>query len=70
MNNLLNFKRASWHGHVAIKEIDFDENLNEDSEQLKNFKEEVLNLRKTRHSNLILLYGVCLKPPKCAIVMR
>jgi kinase suppressor of Ras 2 len=61
--------KASWHGLVAIKEIDFDENLNEDSEQLKSFKEEVLNLRKTRHSNLILLYGVCLQPPKCAIVM-
>ena len=39
--------KAYWHGPIAIKEIDFDSNLNENSEQLKNFKEEVLNLKKT-----------------------
>ena len=58
------------HGPIAIKEIDFDESLTDDSDQLKNFKDEVFNLRKTRHANLILFVGACVKPPKCAIVMR
>jgi kinase suppressor of Ras 2 len=61
--------KAYWHGPIAIKEIDFDSNLNEHSEQLKSFKEEVLNLKKTRHANLILFICACMKPPKCAIVM-
>ena len=61
--------RAYWHGPHAIKEIDFDENLTESSEELRSFKEEVLNLRKTRHTNLILFVGACMKPPKCAILM-
>ncbi len=70
MTNLYScLSRAYWHGSIAIKEIDFDENLSEDSDELKKFKDEVLNLRKTRHSNLILFYGACLKPSKCAIVM-
>ena len=44
-----------------------------DSAELAEFKEEVLNLRKTRHSNLILFRGVCMQqstsPMRCAIVM-
>ena len=63
------FKRAQWHGPHAVKEIDFEENLTEDSKELNNFKQEVLNLKKTRHANLILFVGACMKPPKCAIVM-
>lgn len=61
--------RAYWHGLIAIKEIDYNQIFNENSDELKNFKEEVLNLRKTRHSNLILFIGACINPPKCAIVM-
>ncbi|CAF0811692.1 unnamed protein product [Brachionus calyciflorus] len=61
--------KAYWHGEIACKEFTFNENINEDSEELVNFKEEVLNLRKTRHSNLILFIGAYVKPPKCAIVM-
>lgn len=59
--------KGYWHGDVAVKEI--ETNADEDSAEMKNFKEEVFNLRKTRHNNLILFIGACLKPPKCAIVM-
>lgn len=59
--------KAYWHGDVAVKEI--ETNVSEDSAEMKSFKEEVFNLRKTRHNNLILFIGACLKPPKCAIVM-
>ncbi len=64
-----NINRAQWHGPHAVKEIDFDENLTADSRELNNFKQELLNLKKTRHANLILFVGACVEPPKCAIVM-
>ncbi|RNA11580.1 Kinase suppressor of Ras 2, partial [Brachionus plicatilis] len=61
--------KAYWHGEIASKEVTFNQNISEDSEELVQFKEEVSNLRKTRHSNLILFIGAYIKPPKCAIVM-
>ena len=61
--------KAYWHGQIAIKEIEFEECLSEDVSEIKSFNEEVSNLRKTRHNNLILYYGACIKPNKCAIVM-
>ena len=62
--------RGHWHGPHAIKEIDLDDNLfTDNSEQLRTIKEEISNLRKTRHANLILFVGACVKPPICAIVM-
>jgi serine/threonine protein kinase len=38
------------------------------AEQMRNFKEEIFNLKKTRHANLILFVGACMQPNKCAIV--
>ncbi len=60
---------ASWHGQHAIKEIEFDERFSKDESVMRNINEEVANLRKTRHSNLILYVGACIQPNKCAIVM-
>lgn len=61
--------KAYWHGEIACKEVTFNENITEESEELMHFREEVSNLRRTRHSNLILFIGAYIKPPKCAIVM-
>lgn len=60
--------KGKWHGEVAIKALDIDEDLDED-EQLRAFKLEVSTLRKTRHDNLVLFQGACMKPPRLAIVM-
>jgi serine/threonine protein kinase len=64
-------KRGNWHGTHAIKEIKFDveaSDAQDYAEKMRNFKEELLNLRKTRHANLILFVGACMQPDKCAIV--
>lgn len=36
--------------------------------QLQAFKLEVATLKKTRHENLVLFMGACMRPPKLAIV--
>jgi hypothetical protein len=36
--------------------------------QLQAFKVEVAQLKKTRHENLVLFMGACMRPPKLAIV--
>ncbi|CAG4959242.1 unnamed protein product [Parnassius apollo] len=36
--------------------------------QLDTFKHEVATFRKTRHENLVLFMGACMKPPRLAIV--
>jgi tRNA A-37 threonylcarbamoyl transferase component Bud32 len=61
--------RAYWHGLIAIKEYGFNNNKVLNEEEIKSFQEEISNLKKTRHSNLILFIGACIKPDKCAIVM-
>jgi kinase suppressor of Ras 2 len=63
--------RAHWHGPVAIKEIEFADGLlsGQDDEIVRRINEEVANLRRTRHSNLILYLGACIEPDKCAVVM-
>lgn len=35
---------------------------------LEQFKQEVANFRNTRHENLVLFMGACMKPPRLAIV--
>lgn len=35
---------------------------------LEQFKQEVAIFRKTRHENLVLFMGACMKPPRLAIV--
>ncbi|GFR31753.1 kinase suppressor of Ras 2 [Trichonephila clavata] len=58
--------RGNWHGSVAIKMLDMDHV--DDKKTLETFKQEVATFRKTRHENLVLFMGACMKPPKLAIV--
>ncbi|KAH3883289.1 hypothetical protein DPMN_007244 [Dreissena polymorpha] len=59
--------KGQWHGDVAIKMLNMDPNT-DNAAQLSAFKVEVANLRKTRHENLVLFMGACMKPPHLAIV--
>ena len=61
--------RGNWHGDVAIKMLNMDPDTDNQS-QLQTFKLEVAMLRKTRHDNLVLFMGACMKPPHLAIVTR
>ncbi|KAK9730071.1 Phorbol esters/diacylglycerol binding domain (C1 domain) [Popillia japonica] len=58
--------RGYWHGDVAIKVLNM-EYVN-DEKTLEHFKMEVSTFRKTRHENLVLFMGACMKPPRLAIV--
>jgi len=57
---------GNWHGDVAIKFLDM-ENL-DDENTLEAFRLDVATFRKTRHENLVLFMGACMKPPKLAII--
>ncbi|XP_026327693.1 kinase suppressor of Ras 2 [Hyposmocoma kahamanoa] len=59
--------RGSWHGAVAVKLLHVH-SLHDDSVPLDTFKHEVATFRKTRHENLVLFMGACMKPPRLAIV--
>ncbi|XP_012225443.1 kinase suppressor of Ras 2 isoform X2 [Linepithema humile] len=59
--------RGNWHGDVAIKVLNMDYYLDDDK-ILEAFKLEVATFRKTRHENLVLFMGACMKPPRLAIV--
>ncbi|XP_025832315.1 kinase suppressor of Ras 2 [Agrilus planipennis] len=58
--------RGYWHGDVAIKLIEMDDL--DDEKTLDHFRNEVSTFRKTRHENLVLFMGACMKPPKLAVV--
>ncbi|XP_055375459.1 kinase suppressor of Ras 2 [Condylostylus longicornis] len=58
--------RALWHGDVAVKLL--KEDYLDDERTLEAFKLEVANFKKTRHENLVLFMGACMKPPYLAIV--
>ena len=58
-----------WHGPVAIKKIPINPAIDLD-EQLLAFKQEIAMLKKTRHDNIVLFMGACMKPPELAIVTR
>lgn len=60
--------KGQWHGDVAIKMLNMDNNDADNAAQLSAFKLEVAMLRKTRHENLVLFMGACMKPPHLAIV--
>ncbi|CAH8508920.1 unnamed protein product [Schistosoma turkestanicum] len=62
--------RGKWHGEVAIKRIDFDPEDVDDSIRVEAFKREVALLHKTRHENLVLFMGACMKAPDLAIVTQ
>lgn len=55
-----------WHGNVAVKIL--KENYLTDEKTLEAFKSEVANFKKTRHDNVILFMGACMKAPHLAIV--
>ncbi|XP_058807431.1 kinase suppressor of Ras 2 isoform X2 [Phymastichus coffea] len=59
--------RGNWHGDVAIKVLNMDY-YSDDDKTLEAFKLEVATFRKTRHENLVLFMGACMKPPRLAIV--
>ncbi|KAI5637307.1 protein tyrosine kinase domain-containing protein [Phthorimaea operculella] len=59
--------RGSWHGAVAVKLLHVH-SLNDDAVPLDTFKHEVATFRKTRHENLVLFMGACMKPPRLCIV--
>ncbi|CAK1580638.1 unnamed protein product [Parnassius mnemosyne] len=59
--------RGSWHGAVAVKLLHVH-SLTDHCLQLDTFKHEVATFRKTRHENLVLFMGACMKPPRLAIV--
>lgn len=58
--------RGNWHGDVAIKVLNMD--YLDDEKTLDTFRMEVGIFRKTRHENLMLFMGACMKPPRLAIV--
>ncbi|XP_014270694.1 kinase suppressor of Ras 2 isoform X2 [Halyomorpha halys] len=58
--------RGNWHGDVAIKVLNM--NCLDDEKTLEGFKLDVATFRKTRHENLVLFMGACMKPPHLAIV--
>ena len=61
--------RGYWHGDVAIKSLDLGNDSNMKTvDQLTAFRLELAVLRKTRHENLVLFMGACMKPPRLAIV--
>jgi len=57
---------GNWHGEVAIKLLEM-ENM-EDETTLEAFRLDVATFRKTRHENIILFMGACVRPPRLAIV--
>uniref|UniRef100_A0A8D8M8Z4 Kinase suppressor of Ras 2 n=1 Tax=Cacopsylla melanoneura TaxID=428564 RepID=A0A8D8M8Z4_9HEMI len=57
---------GNWHGEVAVKVLDVD--YLDDEKTWEAFKFEVTTFRKTRHENLVLFMGACMKPPHLAIV--
>lgn len=58
--------RALWHGDVAVKLL--KEDYLDDERTLEAFKLEVATFKKTRHENVVLFMGACMKPPRLAIV--
>ncbi|XP_075584752.1 kinase suppressor of ras [Dermatophagoides farinae] len=61
--------RGKWHGTVAIKRLNMGQtNVSEEKKAFETFKQEVAIFRKTRHDNLVLFMGACMKPPHLAIV--
>lgn len=58
--------RGNWHGDVAIKVLNMD--YLDDEKRLDAFKLEVATFRKTRHENLVLFMGACMKPQHFSIV--
>lgn len=58
--------RALWHGDVAVKLL--NEDYLADESTLEAFKLEVAIFKKTRHENVVLFMGACMKPPRLAIV--
>ncbi|KAK4336737.1 hypothetical protein RND71_044137 [Anisodus tanguticus] len=59
--------KGKWHGSVAIKMFNMANGL-DNKEALEAFRSEIATLRKTRHENLVLFMGSCMKPPHLAIV--
>lgn len=49
--------KGQWHGPVAIKRLNVVAEPDED--QLEAFRNEVVMLRKTRHTNVLLFMGAC-----------
>lgn len=59
--------KGNWYGAVAIKCLDM-QNVLDAKKSLECFKQDVATFRKTRHENVVLFMGACMKPPHLAIV--
>lgn len=57
--------RGLWHGDVAVKI--FNEGYLDDEHALEAFKLEIATFKKTRHENLVLFMGFCMKPQAMVI---
>ncbi|XP_028967615.1 kinase suppressor of Ras 1 [Galendromus occidentalis] len=61
--------RGNWHGAVAVKMLNMETaSPRRQAGIMATFEQEVANFRKTRHENLVLFMGACVKPPNLAIV--
>jgi len=71
--------KGHWHGLVAVKRLNLSSSsvdpvsgrvilTPEDKKYMEAFRQEVATFRKTRHDNLVLFMGACMKPPHLAIV--
>ncbi|KAF6037717.1 hypothetical protein EB796_003979 [Bugula neritina] len=53
--------KGQWHGDVAIKLIPINPSIDVQS-QMRAFKQDIVTLKKTRHDNIVLFMGACMKP--------
>jgi len=66
---------GKWHGECNIRRVDINDDPGtsgciEKTKYINQFKSELLNYKKTRHDNVELFLGACLKQPNLAIVTR
>ncbi|KAL3316957.1 kinase suppressor of Ras 2 [Cichlidogyrus casuarinus] len=60
--------RGNWHGEVAVRKLDFAADKDEEPGRVAAFRREVELLHKSRHGNLCLFMGACMKAPDFAIL--
>ncbi|KAI1293633.1 Kinase suppressor of Ras 1 [Halotydeus destructor] len=60
--------KGQWHGCVAVKRLNMNNGQLDDKKAIEAFRQEVAMFRKTRHENLVLFMGACMKPPHLAII--
>ena len=74
MGNSSNFHQLEVHS-ILFRRVDINDDPGtsgciEKTKYINQFKSELLNYKKTRHDNVELFLGACLKQPNLAIVTR